>query len=224
MRYKLLFCFLLQANLYPISEDFAAFSTEINSSIESRMKTSYNPKIATVKLKDLRYIVLKHWDFEHRIQFGELVVHKLVVEEIIEIFRELFDSKFPIERMQLIDKYPGGDSPSMVNNNTSALFVRNIANTEKLSNHSYGLAIDINPQQNPYLRKESNGDIYVEPIDKHGHKYLNRNRKNPGMITEDTLIYKLFTERGWEWGGECFEDENIYDFHHFDKIIPGIND
>ena len=97
----------------------------------------------------------------------------------------------------------------------SAFYARKVANTDRWSNHAYGLAIDINPLFNPYTK----GTMCCPP---EGKNYLNR--VVPGTITKNSLIYNLFKERGWEWGGECFyERDGVIDRHHFQKILGDTN-
>ena len=102
-------------------------------------------------------------------------------------------------------------------NNSSAFYARRVAGTTRWSNHSWGAAIDINPLLNPFSRKD-----FFTP--KAGKRYLDRTLDEPGMITKESYIYKLFIEKGWQWGGECFyERDETIDRHHFQKIIPGLN-
>lgn len=181
-----------------------------------RMSYTWHPD-APVKLSDLRHIQLNHYDFDGSVKNGELVAHKDVVADLNYIFEKLFDVKFPITSIKFVDEFNGSDDESMIANNTSAFFARYVDRTAYWSNHSFGCAIDINPLLNPYSRGN-----YFSP--KEGQAYLDRTLNIPGMITKDSYIYRLFIERGWQWGGECFFERNgVVDRHHFQKIIPGLN-
>jgi len=163
-----------------------------------------------IQLEDLRYVTVTYWGFDDKTHIGELIVHKSVEEEIIDIFKELYEVKVPIEKIKLIDDYDGDDNLSMEDNNTSAFNFRVVEGTDKISKHSYGIAIDINPVQNPYIRKDT-----VSP--KKGTEYVDRSNVRIGMIVKDDLTYKAFVSRGWIWGGEW---NSVKDYQHFEKSIP----
>ena len=132
-----------------------------------------------------------------------------MVQEVAEIFCELYQAKYPFTSIKLVDDFgqPGHDTLSMEANNTSAFCYRRVNGSANLSNHSFGLAIDINPMLNPYV----NGD-HVSP--QNSTEYLDRTQGLPGMIDHDDLCYQLFTERGWLWGGDWSGDK---DYQHFYK-------
>lgn len=195
---------------------FRASSSPITQDLLNRMIFTWNPE-SPVPLKDLRYLKVLFYTFEGTISEGELVVHEKAVDDLLWIFERLFQEKFPLSSMRLVDDFGGSDDASMSANNSSAFYARKVAGTQRWSNHATGLAIDINPLLNPY----SKGSFFCP---QEGAPYLDRTLNLPGIITKESLIYKLFTERGWEWGGECFfERDGTIDRHHFQKIIPGIN-
>ena len=196
-------------------DQFHSKCQAITPDILKRMVYTWNSD-SPVSLEDLRYLIVSHYDFDENIQHGELVVHKQVVDDLVYIFKKLFEAKFPIQSMRIVDEFKGSDLESMRANNTSAFYARKVAGSNRWSNHSFGVAIDINPLLNPYSKKEFFCPKEAEP-------YLDRTLNKPGMITKDIYIYKLFKQQGWEWGGECFyERDKVIDRHHFQKII-GIN-
>lgn len=163
-----------------------------------------------VKLDELSYIKVAYWGFDEKEHFGELIVNKIVAQEIADIFKELYDNKFPIEKVRLVDEYESDDSKSMEDNNTSAFNFREVEGKPGiLSKHAFGLAIDINPVQNPYIYK---GEL--SPIS--GKAYMNRNTLKKGMIVENDICYKAFIKRGWQWGGSW---KNEKDYQHFQKNV-----
>lgn len=169
----------------------------------------------TVPLEDLRYIKLLHYGFDGMIHVGELVVSSYIETDIAEIFRILFDNRYEIEKMYLIDRYDADDTASIEDNNTSAFNFRLVTNGTKLSNHAYGYAIDINPQQNPYVTFDENGEAYW--VHENASSYIDRSDPFPEqmhMITEEDLCFRLFTERGFTWGGSW---NNPKDYQHFEK-------
>lgn len=105
-----------------------------------------------VAIRDLNYLLLGFRDFDGKAHVGEMVVHRKLAQAVVEAFGDLYFLRFPIERMELIERYDGDDHRSMEANNTSAFNCREIAGRPGVfSNHSYGTAIDINPVQNPYV-------------------------------------------------------------------------
>lgn len=171
---------------------------------------------APYSIDDLMHLNVMYWGFDEKDHMGELIVHKIIAEEVIEIFKELHAAKFPIEKIKLIDEYDSVDYISMEDNNSSALCVREVTNREgELSRHSFGIAIDINPVQNPYISSES-----ILPDS--GKKYLVRTDVRKGMIIEGDICYNAFVERGWTWGGHW---QSIKDYQHFHKDVEiDVND
>lgn len=140
--------------------------------------------------------------FEGKVRKGQLVVHTDVAEEVQEIFRKLLDARFPIAQIIPLHVYGWDDNASMAANNTSAFNYRVIFGTDRLSNHSYGRAIDLNPVQNPYTQR---GGAVVPS----GARY---DPTQPGTVTAD--IASLFKSYGWQWGGDWQERK---DWQHFEK-------
>ena len=160
---------------------------------------------------DLRLLSITHFGFDGRAHTGELICHYKVADELAEIFKELYDAGFQIEKIRLIDEYGADDLLSMEDNNTSAFNYRTVSGTSNLSKHAYGLAIDINPIQNPYV--EGGGD-YVSP--EAGREYLDRGDVRPGMITPGSAAHTAFMSRGWTWGGNW---KYQIDYQHFQKAV-----
>lgn len=191
--------------------DFAIFP--VTKEIEERIYEKSYQENPYVTLDDLRYIKTKYVDFEGKEHQGELLVHKEIAEDIVEIFKELFKMKYPIGNMRLVDDYGADDLESMADNNCSAFNYRYVAGTKKLSNHSFGKAIDINPQINPYVVSEEN----ITP--ENGIVYADRNVNSckgnlkQWMIQKDDEVYQLFLSHGFTWGGEW---KHAKDYQHFE--------
>lgn len=180
--------------------------------IERIMGISYKENV-NIKLEDLAYLQVTHWGFDDREYLGELIVNKMVAENLLEIFEELYKVRFPIEKIRLVDEYGGDDDLSMSDNNTSSFCYREIAGSGgKISNHSYGIAIDINPVQNPYIK---NNII----LPKEGKEYLDRDYIRKGMIIKGDDCYNAFISRGWTWGGEW---KSLKDYQHFEIKLSDI--
>lgn len=172
--------------------------------------SSFDERYTKIEYTDLRYLKMKYFDFdgkEHK--DGEMIVHKDVAKEVLEIFYELYENKYPIHKMRLVEEYNADDELSMEDNNTSAFNYRLVENSIRLSWHCFGLAIDINPLYNPYIT----GD---ELYPKNAGEYVDRDKDFPGKIDFDDLAYKVFTKYGWKWGGTFYGEK---DYQHFYKEI-----
>ncbi|MFC3890959.1 M15 family metallopeptidase [Lentzea rhizosphaerae] len=156
----------------------------------------------------LRLISLSFVGFDAAVHRGELVVHADLAVEVAQVFADLYFNRYPIERMETVDKYNSDDDASMAANNTSAFNCRPITGGTAWSNHSYGRAIDVNPVQNPYISRS--GKVYPP----NGAPYVDRTQNAPGMIHAGDATEQAFTTRGWTWGG--FWDTPI-DYQHFEK-------
>ena len=164
----------------------------------------------TVPYEDLRYVHILHKDFEGNTKEGELVVNRLIAEDILEIFRELYNQSYPIEKVKLVDEYNADDEASMSDNNSSAFNFRFISYTTTISKHGLGLAIDINTLYNPYV-KTVNGALNIEPAN--ATEYVDRDKEFEHKIDHNDLCYRLFTEHGFEWGGDW---NSAKDYQHFE--------
>lgn len=161
-----------------------------------------------VPLADLAYVQVRHYNLRGEICTGELIYHKNLAKEIIEIFQELFEKRYPIEKMVLIDNYDANDDRSMEDNNSSAFCSRPITGQQgNFSKHSYGGTIDINPLHNPYVK----GDLILP---KNGSQFANREVSHPCIIRKGDDVYNAFIKRGYEWGGEW---TRLQDYQHFEK-------
>lgn len=201
---------LADVKKYGIEKCFVA--EEISDAIFKRMwKKSYKED-CTIPRSELRYIKVLHYTIDGKIQLGEMVCNKAIAQDLIDIFRKLYDAKYPIERMVLVDEYDALDEPSMEANNSSCFNFRFITGTTKLSNHSKGRAVDINTLYNPYVKVRTDGSTYVEP--KTGRAYIDRTKDFDYKIDRNDLCYKLFIEHGFEWGGDW---KSVKDYQHFEK-------
>jgi len=155
----------------------------------------------------LTYLTITHVGFDGEDHIGHMIVAASIGDEVLDIFREIYESGFPIYSIRLIDYFDACDNLSMAANNSSAFNFRYIANTTTISRHGFGMAIDINPVQNPYVR---GGNVLPEA----GRAYLDRSDVRPGMIVRGDAVYRAFTSRGWTWGGNW---NSLQDYHHFER-------
>ena len=207
------FCILFLVSL--LFGDYNYSISNISHEIEKKMlEGTSHKKNCPVALNKLRYLTLEYIDFNGNTKIGELIVHKDVSLEIVDIFKTLYETSYPIERMELVSNYKGDDFNSIEANNTSAYNSRNIEGTNSWSRHAYGKAIDINPIQNPYVSKK--GKISHTASLKYKireQKDLN-NLGQEAMILKDGIVVNMFKKYGWIWGGDW---KTIKDYQHFDK-------
>ena len=164
-----------------------------------------------INREDLRHIKVLHWDYDNKIHLGEMVCNKAIANILIDIFRQLYKAKYPIERMILPDYYDADDETQMRANNSSCFCYRAVAGTKVISHHARGLAIDINTLYNPYYKIRKDGSMYVQP--ETGRPYCDRSKNFKYKIDKKDLAYKLFTQNGFKWGGEW---KSCKDFQHFE--------
>ena len=145
---------------------------------------------------------------------GEIMVLDTVAREVSQLFQALHRRRFPLARARLIEHYGGDDQASMRDNNTSAFNQREVTGGGPPSLHAYGLAIDINPLQNPFMQPGENGLVRVSPPA--GTAYLNRRAARPGKPPRPGMaeeVVSLFTAAGFTvWGGDW---DSPLDYQHF---------
>ena len=187
------------------------FSIPIPDSIFALMKGKSFKDNCTVPRSELHYLQCLHVDKDGRILVGEMVVNKKVADDVLDIFYQLYQAKYPIERMRLIDYWNADDEKAMRDNNSSSFNFRFISHTKTVSKHGKGTAIDINTLYNPYHKKLSNGMELTEPAT--GKPYLDRTKKFDYKIEKGDLCYRLFKAKGFKWGGDW---TNRKDYQHFE--------
>lgn len=189
------------------------FSSEmISDNVFRRMNGLSFRSNPNIRRSDLRYLRLLHYDGIGHIRVGEMVCNKAIAGDLLDIFRELFKARYPIERMVLIDNYGANDERSMSANNTTCFCYRNVSGSKKLSKHSLGMAVDINPLYNPHCKTSRNGKMTVSPSV--ARQYANRSRNFKYKIERGDLLYRLFIKHGFRWGGSWRHSK---DYQHFEK-------
>lgn len=163
---------------------------------------------APIGCRRLALVRFSHLGFDGRLKHdGRIVVMDAVAGHVLQIFDALRRRKFPIAKARLMNDYDGDDDAAMADNNTSAFNDRAIVGSSSLSMHAFGLAIDINPIQNPYIKRDGRvPDIRPRA----GSEYANRKILRPGMV--ETMV-DVFAEDGFLiWGGAW---HNPIDYQHF---------
>ena len=163
-----------------------------------------------VPLSGLRVFTTTYWGFDKRAHTGQMVVNARAIAPLTIVFHKLYAMRFPIRHMQLSDIYGRVPADGDV---TASMECRNAVpspcnggstSTGHWSMHAYGLAVDINPVENPYVG-------CGQTRDKTAVSYMNRSNVRPGMITPAVLA--AFHSVGWGWGGSWFGSTK--DYMHF---------
>lgn len=177
----------------------------ISDALMTRMREggSWKSNTPASLREQLRLVHLHYIDEKGRAQQGEMIVHRSIAQDVVEIFDSLYRANYRIGSIRLIDDFGANDDKSMEANNTSCFNYRHAtgSRTGRISAHGMGLAIDINPLWNPYVK----GSV-VKPRGA---------RRRPAISTQD-LAYRLFRAHGFVWGGNW---RSVKDYQHFEKPL-----
>jgi D-alanyl-D-alanine carboxypeptidase len=171
----------------------------------SQVRYSWHPG-CPVALSGLRLVTMPYRGFDHQVHTGRLVVNAAVTGKLILVFRKLFAMRYPIRKMVPVDAYHGSDFASIQADNTSAFNCRDATGSSSWSEHAYGLAVDLDPCENPYV----SADGYE--AHKHCRKYVDRSLDDPGVIHAGDKVVRAFASVGWGWGGTW---QGARDYQHF---------
>lgn len=158
-----------------------------------------------VAAKDLAWVRLTFWGFDDRRHTGELLVNADAADDLVSVFRSLYADRFPIEQMRITTKAEQTAAPTGDGNDTGSFNCRPVRGETVFSQHAYGLAVDVNPFQNPYVK----GDLVLPEL---AGSYTARSRVRPGMIEPDGPVVAAFSRIGWTWGGTW---SSLKDLQHF---------
>jgi len=116
-----------------------------------------------------------------------ITVHRLVEQEVRAIFNEIYNSpeRFPIKDI-------GG------------------ARYTDSMRHSWGCAIDINPNENYYINYKTGQTV---------GSFCWKNGSSPYCITPESSVVKAFAKYGWGWGGQGWSTSA--DYMHFSILASG---
>ena len=154
----------------------------------------------------LSWIRLTFWGFDDRRHTGELLVNSAVADDVVTVFRALYAARWPIEQMRITTKAELDEDPTGDGNVTESFVCRpSTGQRSGFSQHAYGLAIDVDPFQNPYVK----GDRVLPEL---ASAYLDRSRRAPGVIHPGDVVTRAFSAVGWGWGGDW---HSLKDYQHF---------
>ena len=128
--------------------------------LQATLASGFWERGCPVPLSQLRLLTVPHWGFDGRAHVGQLVVNRSAAAPLAKVFRRLYALHFPIRHLELGDMYgPRGSRPAD-GDVTGSFECRQAvpspctggSGTGTWSNHAYGLALDLNPAENPYLQ------------------------------------------------------------------------
>lgn len=169
-------------------------------------RSTWRPR-CPVSLDELVYIKMTFWGFDHESHTGEMITNAAVGPDIVRIFKAMYKARFPIEEMRVVRRDEVNAPPTGDTNDTSSFECRQVTLGSTWSEHSYGLAIDINPFHNPYWR----GDIVAPEL---ATAYTDRSWQRPGMVLDGDVVTEAFAAIGWGWGGHW---SSLKDWMHFSE-------
>jgi D-alanyl-D-alanine carboxypeptidase-like protein len=183
---------------------FRSTIAPIGPAVRVRMGATWKPG-CPVALADLRDVTVSFRGFDGRAHTGELVVNRRVAAAVVSVFARLYAARFPIEEMRLVTSADLAARPTGDGNNTAAFVCRAARGQTRWSAHAYGLAVDLDPFQNPYRR----GDLVLPEL---ASAYLDRAERRPGMIRPGDVATTAFAAVGWTWGGTWRSPKDLMHF------------
>jgi hypothetical protein len=169
-------------------------------------RSSWHPG-CPVSARQLSWLRLTFWGFDHARHTGELLVNASVAHDVVTVFHRLYDARFPMEQVVITGPYKPGGPTTGDANGTGGFVCRASTGSSYFSQHAYGLAIDVNTFQNPY----HHGDLVLPEL---ASSYLERSWVRPGMIEPGDVVVRAFASIGWEWGGSWHDSK---DYQHFSQ-------
>jgi hypothetical protein len=192
---------------------FAGRIGPVPEAVAAEMRGTTWTRGCPVPLEDLRLLRFNYWGLGGEIKRGPMVVNASVAEDVLWVFEQLFDAGFPLKHVDLahpFNEHRWQTHPDSRHSVTASFDCRVVITPAgpgtTFSQHSYGLAIDVNPLQNPFVRADGwVRNRFAEP-------YVDRSADLPGMIHPDDVVVRSFAAIGWRWGGTWSGDK---DYMHF---------
>lgn len=200
--------------LFHVQKPYRGFSCHpISKHLMHRIRNISYHDNEQISPAELRYLRIPYVDFNGETRTGEMICNHNIAMPILEIFHTLYEQRYPIERIQLVDDFQADDDLCCLKNNTSCFNYRTICGTDTLSRHAFGMAVDVNPFFNPYVTyiNTATDNIRISPPG--SEAYADRERDFPHKLGPGDLCYELFISHGFSWGGDW---THCKDYQHFE--------
>jgi len=167
------------------------------------------------RVTELASLPVSYWNFNWQEKHGVIEVHASVVDEVKQFFDLAAQLAFPIERVARSSdpEFLWDDSLLMAANVTSGFNYRLIVGTDYVSKHGLGLAFDVNPRLNPYIRYDQ-GLADRKIVEPEGATW---DPSIPGTLHDGHPLVEYMKSAGWTWGGEWLPKSGRTDYQHFEK-------
>lgn len=194
---------------------FAGRISPLPAPLAAEMRgTTWKPG-CPVPLSGLSLLRFNYWGFDGEVKRGPMVVNALEASDVLWVFGRLFEARFPLKRVGLTSEFKESEletDPDTRRSVTASFNCRPVVTPagagDTFSQHSFGLAVDVNPLRNPYVRS----DGWVR--NRFARPYVDRSRNLPGMIEEGDVVVRSFAAIGWAWGGHWSGGK---DYMHFSR-------
>ncbi|MEU4418932.1 M15 family metallopeptidase, partial [Nocardia salmonicida] len=196
--------FTLPDKVPPLAGSGFASDTVVPAPADVLARSTWRPG-CPVAADELAWVRVAFRGFDGRRHTGELLVNSRVAVHLVSVFNRLWDARFPFEQLKITTLAERDAAPTGDGNVTGAFVCRATRGASTFSQHAYGLAIDVNPFQNPYVK----GTVVLPEL---ASAYVDRDRLLEGMVTADGPVVRAFASIGWEWGGSW---RTLKDYQHF---------
>jgi hypothetical protein len=195
---------------------FAGRISRVPAAIGAEMRgTTWKPG-CPVPISGLRLLRFNYWGFDGEVKRGPMVINARVSHDVLGVFERLFEARFPMKRVGLAREFVASrleTDPNSRRSVTASFNCRVVVTPagpgDEFSQHAYGLAVDVNPLQNPFVRE----DGWVR--NRFARPYVDRTGDHPGMIHPGDVVVSAFAAIGWGWGGDW---GGAKDYMHFSLL------
>jgi hypothetical protein len=190
---------------------FHASATPLPTPVRGDLTGRFWHSGCPTSLGQLRVLKVTYWGWDGRSHPGSLIVNETAVAPLTKVFARLYQLHFPFRHLTVAEAYGPAASQPKDGDISGSFECRNAVPSPcspgkptGWSNHAYGLAIDVNPRENPYVGCGQSHDPAAL-------SYMNRSKVRKGMVTPE--VVEAFRSAGWGWGGSWSGDTK--DYMHF---------
>lgn len=133
---------------------------------------------------------------------GQIVCARSRCQDLVDLFAALLAARFPVRSVRPVSAFGGSDSLSMAADNSSCFAWRGRWGSTELSMHALGLALDLNPRENPAFHRGKTvpAGSRLDPA-------------APGTLSDTSLAVRFLRARRWRWGAHW---RRVQDWQHFE--------